>query len=494
MTRHLVARRRTGAVLGLASALVVHLTAPAAAAPTTTSFDAASELTVTEPPAQHSFPATETPSVSGWVRLPPATIGTVDVVLTNLDTQVTYSAQGVESRAPQRTTLTTADDGSWVWRPGFRLAAGSYSVTARAPAITTDVVTVAFSVSAESGPSFVTLLLGRSRAGVDPDAAACGRPGLVSPGGNRLSLAEVARKARSVRAGVTFTGTVITSDANAPPDGCSSETSWDHLAELRDDYGWSFVSQGKEYVTLPNRAIAYPYGTAQSQSDNICGSLDDLAANGHTRAWGMFAYPDGNGRDDVARYITTECFAFGRIYQPGVNTRGLYAAANGVVAPDLRYVRATSVLGGRCADVSLPCSHLTVRNNRSYMSPRVLQRLVGVGPGQWAVVQVYVLAEGFRIVPPEDPTAHLQWDCRGSGPAHWDQHWTSRPEIYCWNDLADVIQSIPASATVTDPATVAEVWGVVPDRLAASTACEPSSRACDIQLLLNFLRSIWPFR
>jgi hypothetical protein len=32
-------------------------------------------------------------------------------------------------------------------------------------------------------------------------------------------------------------------------------------------------------------------------------------------------------------------------------------------------------------------------------------------------------------------------------------------ERYCWNDYQSILDAIPATATVTDPKTVAEAWG-----------------------------------
>lgn len=474
MTRTSSVARRFGVVLAGTVALVVHLAGPATSA--RPGVAESSPLTVETPTAQQSFGAGETPTVSGWVEVPPGRFGAIDVILTNLDTLATYSPDGLESRIDQRITVPTSDDGRWSWEPTFSLRAGAYSVRVSAPALMTDAISVPFSVSADSGSSFVSFLLGRAQAALDMDDAICDQPALVTPDGNRLTLGELAVRSRAVRPDATFTGTVITSTAGAARDPCSTAARWEDLAELRDSYGWSFISQGKEYVNVPSTTVAYPFGTARSAYDNVCGSLEELTARGHDRAWGMFAYPDGNGDDHLARFTTTECFAFGRIYSPGINTRGSFAPSRGLVSPDLRYVRVTSVLGGACADVSLPCAHIEVRNDRRYTSPELLSELVDVGPGQWAVVQVYVLAEGARSVPADDPTADLQWDCRGDGPDHWDRHWTSRPELYCWNDLADVIRSISPDTIVTDPAGVAEAWDVAPDRSPGAVACGPLDR------------------
>jgi hypothetical protein len=41
-------------------------------------------------------------------------------------------------------------------------------------------------------------------------------------------------------------------------------------------------------------------------------------------------------------------------------------------------------------------------------------------------------------------------------------HYTKYNEDYCWEDFEAALAAIPASAVVTDPATVACAWGRIP--------------------------------
>ena len=53
----------------------------------------------------------------------------------------------------------------------------------------------------------------------------------------------------------------------------------------------------------------------------------------------------------------------------------------------------------------------------------------------------------------------LSWDCTS---ADWRQHYTSRQEVYCYNDFLAIMDglrdAVTTGVTVTDPATVARAW------------------------------------
>jgi hypothetical protein len=91
-----------------------------------------------------------------------------------------------------------------------------------------------------------------------------------------------------------------------------------------------------------------------------------------------------------------------------------------------------------------------------YANPIALANLVTVAPGEWAVVQFHKLVSGARL------TGTSTWDCTADD---WRRHWTNQTEIYCWNDYQRILAGVPASAVVTDPATVARAWGSNPQVL-----------------------------
>ena len=61
--------------------------------------------------------------------------------------------------------------------------------------------------------------------------------------------------------------------------------SWNDLTQLRTQYGWTFTSAGMTYANMKTM-------TPTQQHAEACGSVGALARRGHTRAWGLFAYPN----------------------------------------------------------------------------------------------------------------------------------------------------------------------------------------------------------
>jgi len=239
--------------------------------------------------------------------------------------------------------------------------------------------------------------------------------------------------------GITGTGTVETGLVKDTRMACSHGrstmyASWAQLAALRDTYGWSFVSHSRSYLSDFSKL------TPRQQWDETCGSVQDLAAHGHTRGDGLFAWPHSDGDNALQASLVDKCFAFGRRYSPTPETK-----AQALTAP---YWNHTQQLGGgRCHNSALPCYTIGTKPAR-YRSPsQVGKQVASIGPGEWYTVQVYVLVTGFRAG---------QWDCRSS---NWQDHWTSDYERYCWSDYLKVLDRIPAGVQVTDPKTVAQAWG-----------------------------------
>ncbi|RAY11381.1 hypothetical protein DPM19_30620 [Actinomadura craniellae] len=280
------------------------------------------------------------------------------------------------------------------------------------------------------GTGYTTLLLSRSQWGV-VDHACRPVPGAVP-------LDEVAREltARGVRA----TGTIVVNRALEAGRHCTPNftdyAGWAELAGLQAAHGWRFVSHGATYANMT--AL-----TPAEQRTESCGSLTALAARGHTRAWGLFNYPNDQLTEAIQRDVVATCFAFGRRYGTGGNRSA---------APP--YFQSTwSWPSGHCNDPTLTCYHwapgLTAVPRR-YTSPEELAARLSGGAGDWQVAQGYKFLRGRRI-----SASGQQWDCTG---ADWRSHWTNSAESYCLTDLLAAV-SLARGAVYTDPATVAEAWG-----------------------------------
>ena len=238
--------------------------------------------------------------------------------------------------------------------------------------------------------------------------------------------------------GMTGTGTVETGVTPEHTNSCLhyKETlgaSWDQLAQLRDNYGWSFTSHSRTY------AKNWSTMTQDQQWNETCGSIQDLLAHGHTRGDGLFAYPHNTVTLETQLNVVSTCFAFARKFGTG-------AASRATVTASPYYATTQQVGGGRCANTTLPCSTGTAPT--VYTSPDTIRNsLAALQTGHWFILQAYVLVTGFK-------PGH--WDCTSPD---WRAHWTSDFERYCWSDYLELLNAIPPSAIVTDPKTVAEAWG-----------------------------------
>ncbi|MDX6592475.1 MAG: hypothetical protein QOJ13_1671 [Gaiellales bacterium] len=240
------------------------------------------------------------------------------------------------------------------------------------------------------------------------------------------------------RRGLVGTGTVQTGVTSENARGCihskrTLSASWSDLASLRDTFGWRFVSHSRSFATnLANLSHA-------EQVSETCGTLDDLRAHGHTRADGLFAYPNNKWSVEVQTNVVSKCFAFGRQYGFGPTQKGSATAFP-------HWQRTQGIGGGHCNDPSLACFNLNTII--PYRSPeRIAGEIASLSSGEWLTLQSYVLVTG------QEPGL---WDCTG---ADWREHWTTDAERYCWNDYQKILDAIPSNVKVTDPKTVAVAWG-----------------------------------
>jgi hypothetical protein len=227
--------------------------------------------------------------------------------------------------------------------------------------------------------------------------------------------------------------------------GYTLHPNWSQIANLRDQYGWSFTSYGAHFRDMTEL-------TEEGQRTESCGSLEALRVHGHTRAWGLFSYPSNRYTDQIQANVVSTCFAFGRRYGSGVNLR------SNLVQP--WFQRTTSVSGGACNNPAAPCYDTAAVGLQARYTPRTrLATLMRPGADAWDVVQMYRLVKGtYSSASASGP----RWDC--SSP-DWRNHWANRGELYCYADFISAVNQIPATAVLADPATVAEAWGRLPPSL-----------------------------
>jgi len=244
--------------------------------------------------------------------------------------------------------------------------------------------------------------------------------------------------------GIAATGAVVLNQVAETTRNCISRytltASWADMARLRDEYGWSFISQSFSY---PNMTTL----TVDQQRHESCDTLPVLASHGHVRAWGLFAYPNNRWNDTVQSSVVAGCFAYGRKYDTGVNPR------SSLKTP--WWQKTLSINGGKCEDAAAPCASANAPTAwGGYADPESLLPAVAVQGETWGVLQAYRFVTGSRTA-----ATGPQWDCTGGD---WRRHWTSATELYCWDDFLSVVDRALPEAHFVDPATVAETWGRVP--------------------------------
>ncbi len=278
--------------------------------------------------------------------------------------------------------------------------------------------------------AFVTFLFGRAQY---QTVRSC-RPPVPYP--DAKSLSDV-KALFAPKGWIASPNVVVNYAANAAcATGREEYATWPQLDSLvQSPDGWSPISAGEHYLKLADL-------TASEVQAETCGSLPNLAAQGFTRAWGLYAFPSGQdkynsgagpGSGNAMADIVRHCFAFGRVYGTGLNSR------NQLQAPYL--VRTLAPIGGKAAGSS-----------GTYVVPsRVIRDLQsGIGPDRWFVIQFYRFRSG---------AVAGNHNCLGPESTHF----TSYNEEYCWEDFQEIINAIPANAVVVDPATVACAWGRLPD-------------------------------
>jgi hypothetical protein len=286
--------------------------------------------------------------------------------------------------------------------------------------------------AAATPPPYVTVLFSRSQWAVQENCA-------VAPGAVALDViaADLADR------GWIGTGSVVTNRILETAMKCTAAAlypSWATLKSLHSAYGWEATSHS---ATYPNMTQL----TRSQQSAESCGTLATFTNHGFGRAWGLFSYPVNRSTYDVQANVVSTCFAFGRKYALTRNTVGTMAAP--------WWAKARTVNGGACNLTGSASASLATPYR--YADPASMAALVGVLPGQWAIVQFHKLVTGSKL------TGVTRWDCTSTD---WRLHWSNRTEVYCWNDYQRILAGIPSGAVVTDPATVARSWGSNPKVLA----------------------------
>ena len=336
-----------------------------------------------------------------------------------------YNPSGTQVAMATSTTarpevITYAAGVSGDWRLGVKAKSGASSYT----------LTVEGAAPAQ--PGYLTVLFGRTQWVATQNC---------TPLGGAVDLGQVAVEMQS--RGLVATGNVVVDRTQETgmfcQQGYALHPSWSQLADLRDTYGWSFISAGATYATMTQLSPAEQY-------EESCGSLSAFTAHGHDRAWGLFAYPGNTYTNQIQADVVSTCFAYGRKYAGKVNVRS-------AMQPPW-FQNTNSVNGGACNDPGQNCYSLSwVGVNRRYMPPDVLMQRSMPGSAEWGSIQFYRLVQGSRL------SGGQRWDCTAASAT---RHWTNKAELYCWNDFLTFLDGIPAGTVVTDPATVAEAWGRQP--------------------------------
>ena len=300
---------------------------------------------------------------------------------------------------------------------------------------------------AAASPTFdgyLTIVLGRA---LYAKTGSCTSPPVIPVG--MMSLDQVVSGLASMGVGVT--AAVVPSrtlDSGMKCVNGDLYPNWTDLGSLRDVYGLTVVSASQNYVNMTTLS-------SDQQFQQSCGSLGALIAHGHHRAWGLFAYPNNKYTSGIQSDVVSNCFAFGRTYKTSSDSLVNLTNYQSTMGPPWLEVT-VDVGGGRCRDTTQPCNAPTPNKLGIYASPQKLSTLTRVGTGSWRSLQFYSFVTDKNLSGP------LQWDCTG---ASWMQHWTSRFEVYCWNDLIYALGAKPSTVVVTDPTTVAEAWGRIPTPL-----------------------------
>ena len=289
-----------------------------------------------------------------------------------------------------------------------------------------------------SGQSYVTIMFSRAQVeGVT--APNC------TPMPNSVPIWQVAQDLAAH--GYPATEAVTTSLEADTGERCNTNgdltLSWADLRQLQSQYGWDSIPRGN----TDDRSAT----TGQQYADS-CALLPTFYSEGFPNAWAMYAYFGGPYSKTMQSTIVDTCFAFGRTYQVGPNP---------LPAPSPYLVKVFSINGGYCNDTTLSCH--SVSAPYQYTLPSALETLVQ--SAGWDIIQ------GYKFVTGSYSSSAVSWDCTGADPA---SHWTTRSEVYCYNDWQSVIAAIPATAQVVSPSVIAGLQNRVLNGPLTSITVSPS--------------------
>lgn len=170
--------------------------------------------------------------------------------------------------------------------------------------------------------------------------------------------------------------------------GYYSSASWDDMANLRDNYGWHFISQSKSYEKFINLTTNHERYVESGQT------LITLESKGHMNGWGCFNYP-GGPQTAAGPPIVNQYFAGGRQYctlRQQNTSASLNASGHDIYA--------YSTKGGRCNDTTAACYSVNVNNGfgdpEYHDSPDELADYLSPPPGIWRIVQFYRFVDGVN--------------------------------------------------------------------------------------------------
>jgi hypothetical protein len=257
--------------------------------------------------------------------------------------------------------------------------------------------------------------------------------------------------------GLTGTGTLVTARTEDTARFCTHynddlTASWADATNLATNYGWSFVSHTATYPSLAKIQNLTP---TQAQAET-CGSLATIKAHGLPGAAGMIAYPGSYSKNpavvNLQKIYGQTCFDWGRQYDHAMH--GLNDLATASTTPPY-WVFPVAVVGGPCNDPTQPCYNVHVQNGRYTQPSTIINRIQKLKPGQWYILQAYVLVTGTN---PKYASNGNRWDCTSSNPA---EHWTNVTVRYCWSDFQQILRAIAANPniTVTDPLSIGRLEG-----------------------------------
>lgn len=281
-------------------------------------------------------------------------------------------------------------------------------------------------------PSYITVMLGRGLAGLCFNDA---RVVTLDQLATELAVRQVPATALTV---INYTG-----ETDRQCVAGRRYASWTDYTRLHTSQGWDVVSEGFNHQDFTTVTASSTLAARQAAWDDTCGSRPTFHAHG-LDASGMYAYAGGPKASYVQQAFVSKCFAWGRHYGSGMNSR------TRMTAP--WYQSTLSVGGGRCNDPALAC-YTAPPTTKPYLLPTALASSFNPAPAHWASVQIYNLVTGKRV---GERPADFSWDC--SSP-DVKRHWTSRTEFYCADDFFGALDQRSTTATTTTPLAVAQAWG-----------------------------------